>query len=316
MEMGSHNQAVPAWIFPQQPWFARQKAPVLSSQHDVETIRQPRFYTTMAARSRKADVDTAMPTSVSTVFEADLHTETDPPPSHSETLTILPRRSASRFRVIFRAILTTKCTTRSRINSPRLLNAIRQTPDIQLPYVNYVVLVEDIPGKGLCSRTDVAAAQAVHPETLKPLRQFRFSELHPKLDGPASMAHGMIDYDSGEYFNVVWSYKPGMTEYNVFCTKKSGQTYILATIRDHSCHMHSACFTENYIIVIMAPIRIKFFPFLLSLSIGNAIEMVDEDVKFVVVSRKSGSIARTYSHENFSSMHGVTAFERGDDLVL
>ncbi|KAI0563828.1 Carotenoid oxygenase [Gracilaria domingensis] len=244
-------------------------------------------------------------------------------------------------------VLQNDVTFRSRINSTSLRRAIRETPGseyrnfrantnkkslwqqlvewrppsvdpaIQLPYTNYVVGLEHIPGKGLCARTDVAAAQMVHPDSLKPMRQFRFSELHPKLDGAASMGHGMVDENTGEYFNVVWSYKPGVTEYQVFCTKKSGETYILATIRDSAYYMHSACFTDNYIIITLAPIRINFLPFLLSLSIGNAIEIMDnEDAKFVVISRKKGGIVQTYTHETFSAMHSVSAFEKGEDIVL
>eukprot|EP00178_Gracilaria_changii_P000640 TRINITY_DN107_c0_g2_i1.p2 TRINITY_DN107_c0_g2~~TRINITY_DN107_c0_g2_i1.p2 ORF type:complete len:561 (-),score=71.07 TRINITY_DN107_c0_g2_i1:9657-11339(-) len=237
-------------------------------------------------------------------------------------------------------------TFRSRINSPKLLDAIRQTPgswyrnfranannkpmwqqllewrppaidfSIQLPYTNYVVGLEHIPGQGLCSRTDVAAAQVVHPRTLAPLRQFRFSELHPKLDGAASLAHGMSDEKSGDYFNVVWSYKPGTTEYHVFCTNKSGETRIVASFSERACYMHSASFTDNYIIVTLAPIRINFSAFLLSLSIGNSFEVVDdENVKFVVISR-NGGVVRTFTHDTFAAMHSITAFEQGDDVVL
>lgn len=186
-----------------------------------------------------------------------------------------------------------------------------------MPYLNYVVTIENIPGKGLCARTDSSTSQVVNPETLCPVGQLPFKEMHPKLSGLASMAHGMADEASGEYFNIVWDYFPGKVEYRLFRISSSGQTSILATFREPAYYMHSASMTENYIVVMLAPVQIKFLTLAVSMCLGDAINVPDgEEVKYVVVSRKTGGVVKTYSSEFLFAMHSVNAFEKDGDLIL
>eukprot|EP00178_Gracilaria_changii_P023330 TRINITY_DN70681_c0_g1_i1.p2 TRINITY_DN70681_c0_g1~~TRINITY_DN70681_c0_g1_i1.p2 ORF type:complete len:576 (-),score=54.05 TRINITY_DN70681_c0_g1_i1:278-2005(-) len=244
-------------------------------------------------------------------------------------------------------VFNNSVTVRSRINSPRLLDAIQRTPasqfrmfrmieirkplwqtllewrpfaidfELMLPYTNYVVLAEYIPGKGLCTRTDYPCAQVIDPVTLAPSRQFRFSEFHPKLAGTMSTAHGMYDEDTGEYLNIVWNMLPGKTDYHVFSTNGSGHTNILATFRERSYYMHSACMTKNYFIVVLSPLTLSLWDVVLSGRVGNSMKVVEgEPVKFIVVSRKNGGVVRTYTHQYFTAMHSVNSYESGNDIVL
>lgn len=244
-------------------------------------------------------------------------------------------------------VINSSVVFRSRINSDRLLRAIHETPSTEyrnflispsektfwqqlstwkppsfdsetgFPYLNYGVTLEQIPGKGFCARTDGSISQVVDPETLKPLGQFRFSELNPKLSGSGSMAHGMLDDATGEYFNIVWDYYPGKVNYQVFCTNSQGETRIVSTIREPARYMHATTITDKYVIIGFAPVRIDFLKLALSMSLADAIAVPKEEgVKFLLVSRETGEVVNTFQHEYFSFMHFVNAFERDGDVVL
>lgn len=236
---------------------------------------------------------------------------------------------------------------RSRINSNRLLRAIRETPsteyrnfvispcekplwqqlsswrmptfdsEVRVPYLNYGVTLEQIPGRGLCARTDGSISQIIDPKTLNPLGQFRFSELHPKLTGSGSMAHGMFDDTTGEYFNIVWDYYPGKVNYHIFCINSKGRTRLVSTIRSEARYMHAAAITDKYVIIGFTPVRIDFLKLLFSMSLSDAISVPKEEgVKFVLVSRKTGEVVNTFEQEYFSFMHVANAFDRDGDVVL
>ena len=125
------------------------------------------------------------------------------------------------------------------------------------------------------------------------------------------LSHGILDEDTGEYFNVMANYSPIKTEYKVFRIDSSGKIDILAKLKD----LPTTCIVlrsqKNYMIMVMCPAQLGLFSLLGGKSFTEACEMrPNTPTRFVVISRQSGGIVAQYEHKQFLTFHNYYAFEQ------
>lgn len=184
--------------------------------------------------------------------------------------------------------------------------------------INVNVTLQQLPTKGILNAsTDANFIHRLDPNTLEVVEEYDFSHFQPGLTGAFSSSHGILDLRTGEYFNFVVNYVVGKTTYKVFRIKPDGQTEILTTITDYPYYIHSFSLSENYVILIMCPCEVNMLKIMLSKSFTDGLRMRPRTpTRFVVISRNSSKIVRSYEHSSFFCLHTVNAFERGDDIVI
>lgn len=186
------------------------------------------------------------------------------------------------------------------------------------PIPNVGVTVQPIPGKGLTVRTDANYNLALNEENLEIDHFFNFSDVHKSLGGKMSAAHGHFDPNTGEFFNFVYTLcAPGPVKYSVFKVKADGSTQILAEFWDLPCYIHSFAVTENYLVLMLWPLRLNSLRILWSRSIVDGCAFhPNVDCKFLVIPRKGGGVKATYKSPSFCCFHVINAFERQDEICI
>lgn len=187
----------------------------------------------------------------------------------------------------------------------------------KLPYSTSVSL-QALPTKGILNAsTDANVLHRLHTETLETVEEYDFSHFNPELTDPMTCAHGMLDSDTGEYFNFMMNYAVGQAEYKVFRIEPNGKTEIMTSFKDFPYYMHSFSLTENYVILVLWPAEVNLMKLLQTKSFTEGCQMrPDTPTKFMVISRKSNKLVCIYEHAPFFCFHTINAFECGDDIFI
>ena len=107
--------------------------------------------------------------------------------------------------------------------------------------LNIGVTVQDIPGKGVAVRSDMAYNNLIDETTLEIDEFFGFSNLDHQLKGTFAAAHGHYDPKTNEFFNYTYDLSgPGKVTYNVFKIDSGGKTKVLAQIKHEPVYIHRA----------------------------------------------------------------------------
>ncbi|KAF8419309.1 carotenoid oxygenase [Tirmania nivea] len=182
--------------------------------------------------------------------------------------------------------------------------------------------------KNLYAKTDKAAFQELHPETLEPIGLADQAFLHPALKGPLSAAHARTDPETGDVFN--YNLELGsQTTYRVFKVHKvSGKAVILATIQDApAAYIHSFFLSKKYVILCVwnSHFAYRGAAILWKKNIMDAMSPYDgnKKAKFYVIDRTDNmdGVVGVYESDAFFAFHTVNAWEeervdgRGEDII-
>lgn len=184
---------------------------------------------------------------------------------------------------------------------------------------NVSVTLEAIPGQGaLNARSDANVAHRLNPETLETEQKYTFEQLDEKLAGEGSCAHGMVDKETGEYFNFVSGYSFfGKVDYKVFRVGKDGKTNMMTSFKENPYLIHSFSLTENYVVINLWPAQLNLMKLLWTRSVADSCSMrPNTPTKFMVISRHTNEVVATYEHEQFFCFHTMNAFEKDNAIHI
>lgn len=186
------------------------------------------------------------------------------------------------------------------------------------PRPNVGVTVQTVPGKGIVVRTDTSHNVALDDQSLEIDHFFRFDKLDSSLSGIMSAAHGQFDTRTGEFFNYVYDINAvGQVDYKVFKICKDSSTKVLATVREYPAYIHSFATTENYLVLILWPMRLSSLKMLWTRSVLNASSFhPDIPTKFFVISRKGDGLIASYTARSFFCFHVINAYENGGHIHI
>ncbi len=190
-------------------------------------------------------------------------------------------------------------------------------PETGKPTSNIGVTLERIPTVGpLVTRSDFNRSAVLDIDTLEPKRKLSFRDLNPALSGMATGAHGVVDPDTGAYFNYAYAHGP-RPEYTVFEVNEE-KARILAKFREAPVYIHSITATKKYVVLMTysAPLSI------LKLAVdpsnyANAIDTTSKmRVKFYVVSREDARVCAVFDSDPFFCFHNINAYDDGGRVVI
>lgn len=191
------------------------------------------------------------------------------------------------------------------------------------PRPNIGVTLQDIPGRGLSIRSDMGYNLKLNEETLEIDEFFGFNQINEQLKGDFSAAHGHYDSKTGEFFNYVFNLNgSGKTEYSIFKIDSEGRTKNLAKIMEFPSYLHSFAATDNYIILIVWPMRINPLQVLWTKSTSEGSKFhSDAPTTFYVISRHGENgidkgVVKVYTSRAFFCFHTVNAYEQDDDIII
>jgi beta,beta-carotene 9',10'-dioxygenase len=154
------------------------------------------------------------------------------------------------------------------------------------------------------------------PDTLNTLGLYQYDE---RIKGPVSTAHPHLDHARNRHYNYVLDFGRRST-YRLFAVdqRTGGEAVIAALPAERPAYMHSFGMSERYLVLaefplVVNPLRFKFGgrPF-----IRNYRWEPDRGLRFRVVDKESGHVARTAQSRAVFGFHHVNAFEEGDDVVV
>lgn len=200
----------------------------------------------------------------------------------------------------------------------RLARPFTKDPETGVVPLNLNVSLEKIPGHGeLLVRSDMSAARFLDPATLEPGGPFAFSDVDRALTGIMSAAHSAVDANTGDLFNAVSGdmFNPGRV--SVFCVKPDGRSELLADYYHSStwCYLHSVSITDRYVIVELAPWRMRWRSFVASGACAFAPYLHLDDARstvFVVVSREKRRVVGRFEADAVCNLHHINAFDGVD----
>ena len=103
--------------------------------------------------------------------------------------------------------------------------------------------------RSLFQGTDTSVFAQADPATMEVLQYIGQDKLHPELKGQLGPAHGLRDPETGDYFS--FNLQMGLSSvYRVFqVSGTTGETKILATIKEKPAYIHSFFLTRQYVIL-------------------------------------------------------------------
>lgn len=200
----------------------------------------------------------------------------------------------------------------------RFLGKLTRDPATQQIPINTPVSVERIPGrKGMTARTDRNIGIEFDRHTLEETQTYSVGDCGPKFEKSMSCSHGMMDDNTGEYFNFVYNQGLWKVQYRVYCIDKYGKSSVIAQFFDYPYLIHSFSLTENYIIITLWPCQVNIGKLLYTKNFIDACELKERSVRFVVVSRKTKEVVANYYHDkSFFCFHTINAFEEQDSIKI
>ena len=162
--------------------------------------------------------------------------------------------------------------------------------------------------------TDASVFAQADPTTMEVLQYTSQDKLHPELKGQLGPAHGLRDPETGDYFSFNLQMGPSCA-YRVFqVSAKTGETKILATIKEKPAYIHSFFLTRQYVILCI-PVAHFEKNGASTLWEGNLLDALApfdtaETTRWFVVDRRGGRgvVARFASPACFF-FHSTNAFE-------
>ena len=154
------------------------------------------------------------------------------------------------------------------------------------------------------------------PDTLNTLGGYGYDE---RIKGPVSIAHPHLDHARGRHYTYVLEFGR-RSKYHLFSIdQRTGREAVVATLpAERPAYMHSFGMSERYLVLaefpfVVNPLRLKFSgkPF-----IRNYQWEPDRGVRFHVVEKETGQVARTARSRAVFAFHHVNAFEEGDEVVV
>jgi beta,beta-carotene 9',10'-dioxygenase len=154
------------------------------------------------------------------------------------------------------------------------------------------------------------------PDTLDTLGGYAYDE---RIKGPVSTAHPHLDHARGRHYTYVLEFGR-RSQYRLFAIDQgTGREAVVATLpADRPAYMHSFAMSERYLVLaefplVVNPLRLKFSgkPF-----IRNYEWEPNRGVRFHVVEKDTGQVARTARSRAIFAFHHVNAFEEGDEVVV
>jgi beta,beta-carotene 9',10'-dioxygenase len=154
------------------------------------------------------------------------------------------------------------------------------------------------------------------PDTLNTLGGYDYDE---RIKGPVSIAHPHLDHARSRHYTYVLEFGR-RSKYHLFgINQRTGREEVVATLlAERPAYIHSFGMSERYLVLaefplVVNPLRLKFSgkPF-----IRNYQWQPDRGVRFHVVDKETGQVARTARSRAVFAFHHVNAFEEGDEVVV
>jgi carotenoid cleavage dioxygenase-like enzyme len=153
-------------------------------------------------------------------------------------------------------------------------------------------------------------------DTLNTLGGYAYDE---RIKGPVSTAHPHFDYVRGRHYTYLLEFGRSSKYRLVGIDQKTRQEVVVATIpAERPAYLHSFGMSKRYLVLaefplLVNPLRLKFSgqPF-----IRNYRWEPDRGVRFHVVEKETGRVARTARSRALFAFHHVNAFEDGDEVVV
>jgi beta,beta-carotene 9',10'-dioxygenase len=154
------------------------------------------------------------------------------------------------------------------------------------------------------------------PDTLNTLGEYDYDE---QIKGPVSIAHPHLDHARGRHYTYVLEFGR-RSKYHIFgIDQATGREAVVATIAaERPAYIHSFGMSQRYLVLaefplVVNPLWLKFSgkPF-----IRNYRWQPDRGVRFHIVHKETGQVARTARSRAVFAFHHVNAFEEGDEVVV
>lgn len=182
---------------------------------------------------------------------------------------------------------------------------------------NISVTVQNVPGKGICARTDSVSSLKIDENTLEIDHFFELNNLAGIKGSHIAAAHGHYDARTGDFINYTFKFGPGKVQYTVFRIDRDGKSHELASFRDKPMYLHSFATTEKYVILMLWPLELNSLAVLYNKSLMDGMKFhQDHPTKFVVISRERNEIHATYTYDAFFCFHTVNAFDADNSVVI
>lgn len=154
------------------------------------------------------------------------------------------------------------------------------------------------------------------PATLSTIDQFEYEDQVP---GQITTAHPHFDFRE----NAVYSYLVNLIpqcSYSIYRMDAHTNTRELvgSVPVKQAAYMHTFGMTEHYIILTEFPLVLNRFSLLLSGKpiIENYRWKPEQGTRFLVISKKDGSVVHSCQSESFFSFHHVNAFEQDGEIMV
>jgi beta,beta-carotene 9',10'-dioxygenase len=133
-----------------------------------------------------------------------------------------------------------------------------------------------------------------------------------------STAHWLYDHANGDAYNYFTDYTPG-PGYNLFVvrngTRKREPLAYLAT--DAAAYMHAFALTDRFVVLPESPCRADPAALAQGVPFGRALRWHDDrPMLFHIFAKADGTLVKTVEAPPGFIMHGINAFEQGDDIVF
>ena len=200
----------------------------------------------------------------------------------------------------------------------RVFGKLTRDPATREIPINTPVTVERIPGrKGMTARTELNVGIEFDRSTLEETHTYSVGDCGPMFKKSMSCSHGMLDENTGEYFNFVYNQGLWKVPYRVYCIDKDGKSSIIGQFFDHPYFIHSFSLTDNYVILILWPCQVNIGKLLYTKNYVDSLELKERPVRFVVVSRKTKKVVANYYHDKtFFCFHTINAFEEQNCIKI
>ncbi|AEO70629.1 uncharacterized protein THITE_2122267 [Thermothielavioides terrestris NRRL 8126] len=169
--------------------------------------------------------------------------------------------------------------------------------------------------------TDTAWLSEIDPETMEPRGPLHPKRLHPDLKGAVGPAHAMVDPETNDYFGVNIDVALSAT-YRIFqVSAATGETTILATIKEKPAYIHSFFLTRNYVVLCIPVSQFDGLRASWEGSLLGGLKPFDETepCKWFVVDRRRrgrGGLVGVFRSPAAFFFHSVNAFEDDNGDLL